>query len=262
MVGIYEEQIGRMDEELAALFDGYFVEARGGVMISAKPALHRVIPVEKSIPIDITIFPYEREAELLDKAQSWGARDCICRLQQRLIGKGCDSEVSCLLFAPARHVFDRSKVTRAITKEEAFEILDQAQNDGLIHSTGNYQDDVSYICSCCSCCCAIMRGVIEFGNHAAVARSDFLATVDPEVCSGCEQCLDRCKFGALSVCEDTCAVDRTRCVGCGLCIAECSTGALTLERRPEPEVSPPPQNEAVWLKERAANRHISLRDIL
>jgi Na+-translocating ferredoxin:NAD+ oxidoreductase RNF subunit RnfB len=262
MVGIYENQLGRMDEEMAQLFEQYFVEVKGGSMIMELPAIHRVVPVEKSIPIGIEIFPYERAAEMLNAAQSWGARECICRVQQRLVGKGCDSEVNCLIFSSEKNVFDRSELTKAISKEEALEILNRAQQAGLIHTTGNYQDDVSYICNCCTCCCGIVRGVSEFGNHSAIARSDFLASVDSDICSGCEECLDRCKFGALSVPENSCVVDRALCVGCGLCVAECLSEALELVRRPEEETLLTPKDENEWFEERVRNRHISLHDVL
>ena len=82
------------------------------------------MPVEEAIPTGIEIYPYERATEVLEGAKAWGVRECICRLQQKLIGKGCDWPVeNCLVFAPVEGVFDRSEVTRAITKEEAKRIL-------------------------------------------------------------------------------------------------------------------------------------------
>ena len=57
-VGIYEEQLPRMDAELAELFEQYLQETRGGVTMSAKPAIHRVIPVGEAIPVHLEIFPH------------------------------------------------------------------------------------------------------------------------------------------------------------------------------------------------------------
>jgi electron transport complex protein RnfB len=262
VVGIYEEQLPRMDAELAALFEQYYQETQSGITRDA-PAIHRVIPIEEAIRFDLEIFPYERASELLEGAKSWGVRDCICRVQQRLVGKGCDHPVeNCLVFAPIEGAFDHSEVDRPITKEEALRILREAEEAGLVHSTGNYRDRRSYICNCCTCCCGILRGVAEFGIPTAIARSDFRAAVDAEVCVGCGDCVERCQFGALSVPEDVCVVDYVRCVGCGLCATVCPTGALYLERRPEGEVLPPPADIKEWMVQRAQERSISISDVL
>ena len=263
VVGIYEEQLPRMDAELAALFEQYYQETQGGAIIRDAPPVHRVIPVEEAIPFDLEIFPYERASELLEGAKAWGVRDCICRVQQRLVGKGCDHPVeNCLLFAPIEGAFDHSKATRAITKEEALRILREAEEAGLVHSTANHRDPHFYICNCCTCCCGILRGVAEFGIPTAIARSDFHAVVDAEVCAGCGDCMERCQFGALSVPEEVCVVDYARCVGCGLCATVCPTSALHLERRPEGEVPPPPADIKEWAVQRAQERGISISNVL
>ncbi len=271
VVGIYEEQLPRLDTELAALFEQYYQETRGGSITRDAPAVHRVIPVEEAIPFDLEIFPYERATELLEGAKSWGVRNCICRVQQRLVGKGCDHPVeNCLVFAPVESAFDHSEVDRAITKEEALRILREAEEAGLVHCPGNYRDNIHYICNCCTCCCGILRGVAEFGVPTAIARSDFRAVVDAEVCAGCGDCTERCPFGALAVPEDVpstgsghrCVVDYARCVGCGLCATACPTGALRLERRPEGEVPPPPADIKEWMVQRAEERSISISDVL
>jgi ferredoxin len=263
VVGIYEEQLPRMDQELATLVEQYFQETRGGVTIQHAPALQRVIPVEESIPFELEIFPHERASELLENAKSWGVRDCICRVQQRLIGDGCDHPVeNCLVFAPVEAAFDHSEVDRAISKEEALQILHEAEEAGLVHSTGNYVGPHYYICNCCTCCCGIMRGVAEFGVPTAIARADFRAVVDNEACIGCGDCVERCQFGALSVPDATCVVDEVRCVGCGVCATVCPTDALYLERRPEGEVPPPPADVKEWSQRRAEERGISLAEVL
>jgi hypothetical protein len=49
VVGFYETQLPRMDEELAALFEEYFSETQGGILRDV-PAHHRVIPVGQAVP--------------------------------------------------------------------------------------------------------------------------------------------------------------------------------------------------------------------
>ncbi|MGD2144678.1 MAG: 4Fe-4S binding protein [Anaerolineae bacterium] len=263
VVGIYEEQLPRMDVDLATVMEEYLQETRGAGITQDTPAVHRVIPIEESIPFELEIFPYERASDLLENASSWGVRDCICRVQQRLLEKGCDHPVeNCLVFAPAEGAFDRSDVDRAITKAEALRILREAEESGLVHSTGNYREPHYYICNCCTCCCGILRGVAEFGVPTAVAKANFRAAVSTPECIGCGDCLDRCQFGALALLDDVCRVDLSRCVGCGVCAIACPTEALTLERRPEGEVPPPPADIKEWGQQRAEERGISLSDVL
>jgi len=263
VVGLYEEQLPRMDTEMAALFEQYLQETRGGGITRDAPAIHRVIPVGEAIPFDLEVFSYEQAAALLEGAKAWGVRNCICRVQQRLIGKGCDHPVeNCLVFAPIEGVFDHSKVERAITQEEALRILQEAAEAGLVHSTGNYRDQNSYICNCCTCCCGILRGVAEFDIPTAIASSDFRAAVDAALCIGCGECVERCPFGALEVLDDVSVVDHDRCVGCGQCTIVCPADALRLERRPEGETPPPPTDIKEWTAQRAQERGIPLSDIL
>ncbi|MFC1683291.1 DUF362 domain-containing protein [Candidatus Zixiibacteriota bacterium] len=262
VVGIYENQLSRMDEELAALCEQYFQET-GGSMMGISPAVHRVIPIEQAISLDLEVFPYERAVELLESARSWGVRKCICRVQKRLTGQGCDhEEENCLVFAPVEHAFDNCQDERPISKEESLAILRQTEEAGLIHSTANRLDQVFYICNCCTCCCGVMRGVAEWGNLDAVARSDFRVVVDTEICTGCETCVDRCQFKALSVPEEVCVVDYGRCVGCGQCVSVCPMEALSLERRPEGELPEVPADESDWMERRAKERGIDVGEIL
>jgi ferredoxin len=264
VVGIYEEQLPRMDEGMASLFEQYYRETEGGGGIMRDtPAGHRVIPVEESIHFEPEIFPFERASELVERAKSWGVRDCICRVQQRLVGEGCDHAIeNCLLLAPVEGSFEHSDMTRAVDKEEALRILREVEDEGLVHSTGNYRGTNYYICNCCTCSCGFLRAVAEFGIPTAIAHSDFRAAVDDEECIACGDCIERCQFGALSIQEDVCVVDHAHCVGCGLCATVCPTDALYLERRPEGETPLPPADIKDWMAQRAQERSISMSDIL
>jgi len=262
IVGIYEEQLPRMDRELAELAEQYFQEIAGRTILDAAPAIHRVVPVGEAIPFDLEVFAHERAVEIVESARSWGVRDCICRVQQRLVGEGCDHRVeSCLVMAPVEGFFKEGGPDRPVGKEEALQILQEAEEAGLVHTTGNYRDGHSYICNCCTCCCAVLRGVVEFDVPTAVARSGFRASVEAGACRGCGTCVERCPFRALSLPEGTVVVDWNRCLGCGLCVPTCPNEAIRLERRPDGETLPPAdRREWAWL--RAEARGIQLERIL
>jgi Pyruvate/2-oxoacid:ferredoxin oxidoreductase delta subunit len=258
VVGVYEEQLGRMDREMAELFERYMQETGGGSTADGGTSVHRVIPVEQAIPAELEIFPYERASQLLDRARSWGVRRCICRVQRGLIDKACDHTVeNCLVFAPSEDAFDGTGETRPITREEAHEVLSQAADEGLIHSTMNQRDQIFYICNCCTCCCGVMRGVAEFGVPTAVAKSDFRVVVSGDRCTGCGACTRRCQFGALSKDGEVCVADYARCVGCGLCVPACPVEALNMERRPSGEIDRPPANLRAWMTVRATERGLT-----
>ena len=260
--GVYEFQLGRMDEEMARLFEEYY-QSFADRVLSHSPSIHKVIPVEKSIPFEVQVFPYEQASALLNNAKSFGVRKCICRVQKALVGEPCKYPLEvCLVFVPVEGAFDDDPDTRAITKEEALQILRESEEAGLIHSSSNVREGHFYICNCCTCCCGIMRGISKFGIENSVAKSDFYATVDPEVCIGCGTCLERCQFGAPSLVDNISYVDQKLCVGCGLCVMTCPSEAMTLVRKPEGQISPTPRNIIEWTMERAENRGISLQEIL
>ena len=252
VVGFYEGQLSRMDVEMAELFEQYYHGTRGGVL-RPSPALHRIIPVDRAIPVKISIAPYEQVAELLERAESWGVRDCICRKQQRLLGKGCNHKLeSCIVFAPVKNAFARSTVDRALTKKEALDILLASEEEGLVHSSGNYREGIDYICNCCTCCCGIMRGIAEYGIRGAVAHSDYEIALDAESCSGCGACVERCQFHALSLADHGINIERTRCVGCGLCVVACPTEALSLALRDSRDILVPPATIKEWRSDRTS----------
>jgi len=254
VVGIYEEQVGTMDAELARLFEDYFQNGFGGIL-SAKPQVHRVIPVNETVRNPMEIRPFESASEIVNAAQSWGVQDCICRKQKALIGDGCDHPIDvCMVFHPRSNAFDQSATIRALTHDEAMGTLRRAAEAGLVHSVSNSAEGVYYICNCCTCSCGILRGMAELGIANVVASSAFVNQVDEMLCNGCEDCIKSCQFNALSMDGLLAKVDTVRCTGCGVCVIACSTGALGLVRRPEEEVKPVPQTFADWGAQRIAER--------
>jgi Pyruvate/2-oxoacid:ferredoxin oxidoreductase delta subunit len=262
IVGFYEAQLPNLDEELAQLVEDYYQASEEG-FLKAEPSMHRVIPVGEAIQVDLEVFAFEQATEMLNNSKSWAVRDCICRVQQKLVGKGCDHSINnCLVFAPVEGAFDRSEINRAIAKEEAFEILHQTEEEGLVHSTGNYSSGNMYICNCCSCCCGILRGISEFSIPTAAAHSNFYAVVDEGLCIGCEDCVDRCHFKAISVSDLLAEVDYGRCLGCGTCAVVCTSDALSLERRPEEDIVMVPATSDDWEDQRLRSRGLSNSSVL
>jgi ferredoxin len=261
VVGIYENQLSNLDEELARLFEDYYQSSFPQVL-TVQPAIHRVIPVGESIKMDMVVAPYESAAGILEQAQSWGVQDCICRVQTRLIGKPCEHPVDmCMVMSPVPDAFINSQEITSLTKEEAYATLHRADLAGLVHSVSNNQHGDWYICNCCTCSCGILRGMAELGIANVVASSAFINTVDETLCNACGLCVESCQFDALTV-DMVAIVNKTRCVGCGVCVNTCPDHALVLVRRPEEEVKPVPVNLVDWGMQRARDRGIDLTPLL
>jgi electron transport complex protein RnfB len=261
VVGIYEMQGSTIDAELARLFEDYYLQVFGGAL-AIQPQVHRVIPVQKTVRVDMEVRPYESAAEIVAACRSWGVVDCICRRQKALIGEPCGHPIdNCMVLSPSAGAFDGVDLVRALTQNEALETLQRAAAAGLVHSVSNSQEGIWYICNCCTCSCGVLRGLADLGMANVVARSAFVNQVDESQCGACGLCVEQCQFDALAL-DDVAQVDRVRCVGCGVCVPVCPDGALALVRRPDEEVLPPPVTSADWLAERAAARGVDLAKVL
>jgi len=248
VVGIYEAQAPRMDLEMAQLFEEYYQNAFK-LALKDKPQVHRVIPVRESIKTNIEVLPYESITDLINNSQSWGIVDCICRTQRALIGSPCEHPRDvCMMLSVKAGAFDARSDIHALDKIHALQTLERAASAGLVHCVSNFQKELWYICSCCTCSCSILRGMVEMGMANVVASSAFINHVEKVRCIGCNRCITICPFKALSLEDGIAIVDEIRCTGCGICVRNCPQGALGLERRQNE--NPPPINEKEWAKER------------
>lgn len=249
IVGIYEAQLKNMDHELAHLFEEYMMSGGAAGIMKPQPALHRVIPAQNTVKSE-WILPYDDVRAILLAARTFRVRDCICRVQQDHIGRRCDfpSKI-CLSFSSSELPPSPSD----ISQEEALAILDQTEEIGLVHTVSNIKG-IGYICNCCGCCCAILRGINEWGIENSVARANYYAVIDPDQCSGCGTCIERCQVHAISEEDGIVMVDQKRCIGCGLCVTGCPNGVAKLQRKSEDEIADPPADFAAWEHERLLNR--------
>jgi electron transport complex protein RnfB len=257
--GIYEFQLPRIDREFAELNE-QFHPSFGKQFFNEKPQMMQTLPIEEEISVEQEALPYNKVSTLIDSGESFLVNECICKKEQGLLDKPCDRPLEvCLAIAPVPGLFDDSPNGRVITRDEAYKLLDECEENALVHLTGNVQEGRVFICNCCGCCCGVLRGINELGIPAStVINSHYYAEIDQDLCSNCGVCADeRCQVNAISESEDASyEVVRENCIGCGLCITACPTEAVKLVRKPEDQLVVPPLGEADWFKERGRRRGV------
>ena len=254
LVGIWEGQLETIDHELAHLFEQYMMLKGAQGILGPYPAVHRVVPAQKAVQTE-WILPYDDVRALLMKSKSFIARDCICRVEQDIIGdRKCEFPLkNCLAFSPVEGAFGDSGISR----NEALAILDETEDIGLVHSVSNSVDDVNYVCNCCGCCCGVLRGITMWGVENSMVRANYYSETDTDMCTGCGVCEDRCQVGAVTVVDGISVVDRGRCIGCGLCVTGCPNEAMHLHRLPDADTVTPPLNFTAWEEERLRSRGLT-----
>ena len=256
VIGIYEAQLERMDAKLARLIDEY-LDAGGALgIMSAGPALHRVVPSHAAIKPE-WVLPYDDVRAILDTARSFYVRDCVCRVHRSKLGDSCRFPLhTCVTYVTD----DRPPRPGAISKEEAVAVLDEAEQLGLVHTVSNVQtgallpEGLGYVCNCCGCCCMVLRGITKWGIAQSVAHAAYWAEIDAESCTDCGTCIERCQVHALVHDGEGPQVDRERCIGCGLCVSGCPTQAARLRKKPLGSFAVPPLDFEAWQDERRRRR--------
>jgi NAD-dependent dihydropyrimidine dehydrogenase PreA subunit len=241
VVGIWESAVNKVTPELLKMMGQYSQEGFGRELFRVKTPQIRTIPVEKSIPLPekYQVSTYDSVRELIENnTGQFAVANCICRQAMDLRGQRCkmtDLREVCLLLNGEQYI--NAGLGRPITREEALEILEKAQDAGLVLQPLNSQRPWA-ICCCCGDCCGILRNIKQFPRPADYYASNFYAEIDPDLCSGCQTCIERCQLDALFMTNGVAGINLDRCIGCGNCVVSCEVGAVRLKKK-EKETVPP-----------------------
>ena len=170
----------------------------------------RVMPVMSAIENDTHKASYDEISTLIEKAWAISVGPCSCRRSRRLMGEGCGhlEEDMCLYLNDNAISFSKNGEHRLITKEEAYEILRRAEDNGLVHEVNQALgfDDVTAICNCCGCSCYALR-IAELFRSPNGVSSNFIARVDKDKCVACGQCVENCQTNAVRLGQKHCLTD-------------------------------------------------------
>lgn len=191
---------------------------------SEKP-VYRVIPIEETIQDKRQLIPYYQAVYYLKKASALAVVNCLCRTTYNRCNK--PREVCLALGEQAKFFIERG-IGEEIDNRRGLEILDIAEENGLVHSINNIEHP-NYLCNCCECCCVFVQGLKKYGIFTSIGKSGFIAVLNLRLCNQCGDCLERCIFGAISSYEkESIKFDRDKCFGCGLCAYSCPQEAVKL----------------------------------
>jgi len=243
VVGIFEFQLNRLDNELVKDMEEYFETAFGRTIQSFKTPVMRTIPVNRELAVKWPVAPYEDALQIVENQKSIAVAPCICRKMGELVAdRNCDKPIeTCLLFGSHGDYYVKNGMGRHITVEEAKEIVKRNDEAGLVLQPFNSQN-VGGMCSCCGDCCGMLRSLKKQPNPAAAVQSNYYAQVNADECIGCETCVERCQMDAVDVIDDIAAVNLDRCIGCGLCVTTCPTEAMQLVKKAEDAQYLPPKS--------------------
>ncbi|MEN8246164.1 MAG: hypothetical protein ABFS43_14820 [Thermodesulfobacteriota bacterium] len=153
MPGIFEFQFmsggtTERDKQIAKVIHDYekaFDAKIGSTDSSFSP--YRVITVDKTIEVGNQVHTYDQVQTFIDKYDTISVSTCYCRHAASLRGEdthGMPNDVCMQFGMGAQYAADRLGA-RMVTKEEAINVLDQAEEAGLIHMSQNVTEDIGFL---------------------------------------------------------------------------------------------------------------------
>jgi Pyruvate/2-oxoacid:ferredoxin oxidoreductase delta subunit len=252
--GIFEYQFfsgksSERDKKIARLILEYekaFEIARGELKMTFPTS--RVITVDRTIEAGNTVHTYDQVSTYIDKNDTIAVGTCFCRHAARLVDEDTHDmpmEV-CMWFGNMAAYSIERLGARKMTRDEAIQVLDQSEEAGLVHMSRNTTENIEFICNCDRWHCGVISNVLKQSKPALFFNSGFQPRFDPDLCTACETCIERCPPEALTMGDtDVPQVDLDRCFGCAVCATGCPTEAITMEAKADFPVPPKDPKELI-----------------
>jgi len=194
-------------------------------------------PANMSIEIPMQgVMPNEQVGSIVDAATKIAVAHCPCRMSAKILGRSdCPHSLEvCVKYDEmAEFVIDKG-LAREISKDEAHQIMENSEKEGLVHMVDNAQGQIKHTCNCCGHYCwnvgIIRRRKIPRDQLMAVY---FIRETELDECIGCGACADICPVDAVIMVEDKPRVDQDWCIGCGVCAIQCPADVISIKRRIE-----------------------------
>ncbi len=250
-VGIHDFQLGHLTKEIAEAHRKYMDEVLLHELINKDiPTQIRTIPVEKSLTPEHHVGSYDNIRNLIENSDGpFAVMDCICRKSAALMGEPCKNTnllETCITMEEGALNVLYLGYARKINRQEAIEILNKAQEEGLILQPTNAQKPVA-VCACCGDCCHFLTAIKRLPHPVDYFTTNYYSEVNEELCEGCGTCVEKCQMGALKLVDNVSQVNLDFCLGCGNCVSSCPSGAIHLVKKSK-ELVPPKDYEKLYIK--------------
>lgn len=234
ILGMFEYQVNKLTKAFAEDTKQYMEEVLIMEMGKNLPLQLRTIPVGIDIDHDIDIANFDDIKKMIKKADGpFSVQNCICRQSMQLLKNVCKVTSrleTCIGLGIVAQMYIDMGWAREINKEEVIEIFKKNEEEGLVIQPGNAQRP-HFICSCCGCCCEELLSVKTFPNPALLVSTNHYAEIDPDLCSGCATCIERCQMEAIEMNDNISSINLQRCIGCGNCALTCPSEAINLLKK-------------------------------
>ena len=148
----------------------------------------RVITVDALVKVDNQVHTYDQVQTFIDQSDPIAITTCYCRHAAVLRGEdihGLPNDV-CMQFGHwAQFAIDRLGA-RKVSKQEAREVLNRAEEAGLIHMSQNMTEGISFLCNCDRWHCSAVQNVLAKPKPGLFFNSGFEPHFDPDLCSACQ----------------------------------------------------------------------------
>ncbi|MBI9104681.1 MAG: 4Fe-4S binding protein [Spirochaetales bacterium] len=241
VIGMFEFNVDHLKKELLVKLQRYLDEGFGEEFFKASLPQLRTSPHLKAVIPEHEIDTYDNIKNFVRTTKkSIQVANCVCKQGEEILGNPCkqvDNIEICLMIGGEN--FMARDQAREISKDECLDILDMAEDKGLVLQPGNTREPFC-ICLCCGCCCGVITTAKKFPDPARFFATNYFVEIKEEDCVGCGICIKRCQIEALTLHADIkkVSVDLNRCIGCGLCVTKCPTRAAVLVKK-EKETVPP-----------------------
>ena len=225
---------------------------------------HRIVPALQALAASPHIPPeqilwYENYEVMFRRSKLIYFLPCSCRTQHRQ----CDNKMELCVHVMLDDSKDDSEFVgikqrwphlKPLTYQEAMDEMYAAEDAGLGHLSLNFPR-LEEACNWCECCCRVVNPLIHAGLDYDLmdpTKSRYQASIDQDLCNGCQTCMERCIFGAVEMVKVVgskkmkAQIKEKQCMGCGLCVYTCPKKAIRFNIVRPPEHIPNITREQVF----------------
>jgi len=269
VIGFFEFTMMRLDStdknigKYARLFVDYLEEGEfytANFKDGQQVAVARALPHLEHLGDHVEIFDYEKVDQIINEADYFSLSNCSCRHKKH----HADKEVckvpleTCTSFGRAADYLVRHDMGREISRSEMKDVAQRSKELRLVFSVDNVQNQPTFLCHCCGCCCGILDGINKHGYANSIVSSTLVPRVIMDDCNGCQKCARACHISAISLIPEPKKTTRKRmfmpvidedaCIGCGVCSLVCDPDAIDMHTRQQRVIHPETTFERVILQ--------------